>query len=250
MKDSSIRDSILTIVSIVGLIIVWKIISIIINSDIIFPPPETTFKSLIDIASSKMFWPTIVATIFRGIFALLVSCILGIIFGLIIGVSQAADTFFRPWLIIIMSTPIVSIILVALIWFHANLVPIFVAFLMIFPIIVLNVSEGIKNVDKKLVEMSQSYGVKTSRIISEIYLPSIISYLMAGIISAMGIGWKVVVTAEVLSQPTYAIGTSLQESKLYLETANVFAWTLIAILISFAFEKLIVVSRKLMFRWR
>ncbi len=84
---------------------------------------------------------------------------------------------------------------------------------MSFPIICTNVIEGIKNIDIKLIEMAKIYKIKKYRIIREIYLPSMVPFLIAAISTSFGIGWKVVIAAEVLSQPKYAIGTSLQTFK-------------------------------------
>ena len=111
-------------------------------------------------------------------------------------------------------------------------------------------SECIKNIDPKLLEMAKIYGIKRTRVIKEIYLPSIIPFLTAAISTAFGIGWKVVIAAEVLSQPKYAIGSSLQNSKIYLNINDVFAWTIIAILIGYLFERLIRLIEKKSLKWK
>jgi len=235
MKTSTLRSSLITFISILLLIFIWKTASVMVNSEIILP--EATFKDLFLIIKSESFWPTVVATIIRLLIAFLIASVLGVIVGLVTGFSNLTNALFRPFLIVIMSTPIISFILLALIWFKTDYVPIFATFLITFPIVTNNVREGVKNVDEKLIQMAKAYRVKRWRILTDIYLPSIVSYLAAAISTAIGIGWKVVVTAEVLSQPQYAIGTMLQNSKIYLETSSVFAWTLIAIILSFTFEK-------------
>lgn len=250
MKISIIKSSLATLVSLLILILFWKAISVSLNSEIILPSPESVFKEVIRIVQSSDFWPTVFTTIMRAVFAFILASILGIIVGMITGFSKSADMIVKPVLLIIMSTPIISFILLALIWFKSNNVPIFATFLMTFPIITTNVSEGIKNIDYGLIEMAKVYRICRWRILSEIYLPSIASYLTAAISTAVGLGWKVVVTAEVLSQPQLAIGTSLQNSKIYLETSRVLAWTLIAVTLSFAFEILIRILEKRLIKWR
>lgn len=250
MKDSSIKDKFVVLLSITGLVIFWGIASAVINSSVIFPSPKETFISFTNIIKIDSFWYIITSSLLRGIVAFIAACLLGIVVGIIVGVNKSADAFIKPGLILIMSTPIVSFILLALIWFKTDIIPIFVAFLMIFPIIVFNVKEGIINIDKDLIEMAKIYRVSHKNILRNIYLPSIMSYLFAGIISAIGIGWKVVVTAEVLCNPTYGIGTSLQTSRIYLDTADVFAWTFIAVLLSFIFEKFVRVMQRRVLKWR
>jgi NitT/TauT family transport system permease protein len=232
------------------MILIWKAISISLKSEIILPSPEVVFKEILIIVQSSDFWPTVCATIMRAVFAFIFACIMGIIVGIITGFSKLADLIAKPVLQVIMSTPIISLILLALIWLKANNVPIFATFLMTFPIITTNVSEGIKNVDNGLIEMAKVYNVNQWRILSEVYFPSIASYLTAAISTAVGLSWKVVVTAEVLSQPQLAIGTSLQNAKIYLETSRVLAWTLIAVILSFIFEILIRITEKRIIKWR
>ena len=250
MKSSTIKSSIATLLSLLIMLAIWKAISMRINADIILPSPESVFKDLIKIVQSADFLTTVFATIMRAVSAFLIACIAGVIVGLITGFSKLAESLVKPIMIIIMSAPIISFILLALIWFKSGNVPIFATFLITFPIITANVRAGVRNVDIGLIEMARIYKVNKWRVLSEIYLPAIGPYLMAAVSTAVGLGWKVVVTAEVLSQPQFAIGTSLQNSKIYLETSSVFAWTLIAVVLSFIFEILIRTSEKRFLKWR
>jgi NitT/TauT family transport system permease protein len=139
-----------------------------------------------------------------------------------------------------------SIILLALIWFGSELVPVFVVFLIAFPIMAINVIEGVKNIDVKLLEMAKVYNIRFVKRAKDIYFPSILPYMIAGTSNALGIGWKVAISAEVLSHPAFGVGTELYEAKIFLETGMVFAWTLVAIIVGFMLEKLLrILERKL-----
>ncbi|MCT4619461.1 MAG: ABC transporter permease subunit [Marinisporobacter sp.] len=245
-----IKNKFPTILSIFILIFTWKIISGIIASEMILPSPEVTYKSMLILIKSEDFFKTVFMTIERGMIGFFLSCTLGLGIGLLTGSNLFLEKLIEPILVVIKSTPVMSIIILALIWFRTDYVPIFVSFLVSFPIICVNVSEGIKSIDIKLLEMAKIYGVKKYRMVLEIYLPAITSYFMAGVSTAMGIGWKAVIAAEVLSQPTLAIGTSLYNSKVYIETENVLAWTVIAVILSFIFERGIRMLEKKMIRWR
>jgi NitT/TauT family transport system permease protein len=117
--------------------------------------------------------------------------------------------------------------------------PMVVGFFMCFPIIWTNTYEGIKNTDPKLLEMAHCFQVPKKEIIKGIYLPSVRPYLISGIMASIGIAWKVTVASEVISFTKNSIGRSLYESKMYAETPDVFAWTLVVVLLSFMFEYLI-----------
>jgi NitT/TauT family transport system permease protein len=153
-------------------------------------------------------------------------------------------------LVTIRSTPVISLILLALIWFDVNQVPVFIALLTMFPFICTNVIDGIRNVDENLIEMAQIYNVSQGRIIKDIYLPAISPFIFSGASSAMGFGWRAIIIGEVLSQPQYGIGTFMQNAQTYLLVDKVIAWTVIAIILSYIFENLIRFIQKKTIVWR
>ncbi len=251
MKASTIKsEKYFIFISFVILAVLWKLISFVIDSEIIFPSPESTIIRLYDLVITRDFSLILLSSLTRGLIGFIISLLLGISFGFFSGFNRYFNRMFEPFLIIIRSTPVMSIILIALIWFRSTNVPIFASFLVSFPIICLNVTEGIKNIDIKLIQMSKVYNIRRWRVAKEIYFPSILPFLLAGLSTAAGIGWKAVIAAEVLSQPDFALGTSMQVSRIYLETESVFAWTIVAIIISFFSERIIRRFEKLIVRWK
>lgn len=235
---STTRNSLITLASVVFLLVIWKLIAVVIGADIIMPAPETTIRDFANIIKSPEFWPSVGATVLRGLAGFFISCILGLGVGIAAGLSSVVYWMVQPFLTIIRSTPVMAIILLALIWFNTELVPVFVSCLMGFPIICGNIIQGIKNVDIQLVQMAHIYQVKPWRIVLELYLPSLLPFFMGGASTAMGIIWKVIIAAEILSQPVLGIGTQMQTAKTYLETARVLSWTIAIIGVSFFFESL------------
>lgn len=239
MTNSITRTSLITAASIVVMIITWYLLALMLGEEWILPTPGQTAQQLLVIVSSGSFWPVVLATIGRGLLGFLISLVLGIVLGLGAGFSKLIYWLLQPWVTVVRSTPVMSVIILAIIWFESNMVPVVVTILMLFPIIFGNVVAGIKNINQELLEMAQMYKVKPWRIVGELYLPSILPYLLAGASTAMGIAWKVIIAAEILSQPNLAIGTSLMIAKIDFATAQVFAWTVVAIVISFIFEYII-----------
>ncbi len=249
-KIKAIKNFSYTILSFCILLVIWKILSLIVNSEIIFPSPEKTFIAFINFLKLKIFYVSILSTIYRGLIGFLISFILGISFGFLAGFNNVFYKIFEPILVTIRSTPVITIILIALIWFKAENVPIFSSFLISFPIICANVIEGIKNIDIKIIQMAKIYKISKKRVFFEIYIPHILPFIVSASSTAFGIGWKVVVAAEVLSQPRIAIGTNLQNAKIYLKINEVFAWTLTAIFLAYLFEKIIRVIEKRIIYWK
>lgn len=249
MLTSTTKNRLYTIASILALLLVWKLLAVLWHQEIILPSPEVTLLKLWGVLASPDFWPSVGATVMRGLLGFLISCAAGIVLGFAAGFSAAIYWLLQPWVTVVRTTPVMSIVILAIIWFRSDIVPVFVTFLMIFPIIYGNVVAGIKNTDRQLLEMARIYRVKSSRIIFEVYLPSILPYLLAGATSAMGMTWKVIIAAEILSQPLYAVGTNLMIAKIDLETAQVMAWTVVMIVISFLFENILSAFEKRLKYW-
>lgn len=217
---------------------VWGLASLMMNREIYLPSPMSTARALLGLSVKGRFWHSILMTFIRVIAGFIISSLSGLALGIICGLNRYLYELINPLVVAIKSTPVMSLIIIALIWFQSGQVPIFVCFLMCFPIIWTNVVEGIRQVDHRLLEMARVYRVKGGLVLKEIYIPSLGPYLVAGITTALGLGWKVTVAAEVLSNPKYSIGGHLYSAKVYLESPELFAWTLVVILLSFAFEQL------------
>ncbi|MBQ8031686.1 MAG: ABC transporter permease subunit [Butyrivibrio sp.] len=118
-------------------------------------------------------------------------------------------------------------------YFHCNL------FHGSFPILYLNTLEGLKSTDVKLLEMAKVYRMPGTRLLRYIYLPQLKPFFKSAFKLAIGMSFKSGIAAEVIGQPLGTIGNGLYLSKIYLETADLFAWTIVVVLISFICEKLI-----------
>lgn len=237
------------LLSTLGFLLLWKVISIKINAEIILPPPEDVLLRLIKISQSKKFWQAVLNTSVRTVYGFTLSFTAGFIAGIACGSSKRISAALTPLISVIRAVPVMSVILIAMIWFKTDMVPVFVCFLMIFPIITANVSQGINEVDKSLIAMASAFKISKYSKLIHITIPSTIPFVLAGIRSAVGVAWKSVIAAEVLSQPIKAIGTGIQFSQMNLETAEVMAWTVLAIILSKISEfiiELIIKSRK----WR
>ncbi|MFP4024285.1 MAG: ABC transporter permease [Thiohalospira sp.] len=236
------KNKIITIISVALLIGIWKLASLFYGSELILPPPESALVATLKLFVSENFISIVGLTIFRGLIGFGISFILGIGLGILAGVNNSFNAFLKPILVTIRSTPVISLILLALIWFKVDMVPVFIAFLTMFPFICTNVIDGIRNVDSDLVEMANIYKVSHQRIIKEVYLPAIVPFIFSGASSAMGFGWRAIIIGEVLSQPRFGIGTVMQTAQTYLLVKEVIAWTIIAVIISYLFE---IVLRKI-----
>ena len=178
--------------------------------------------------------------VLQSLLRIIAGCALGIAAGSILGVltamSRVLYELFTPLLTVVRSTPVASFIILALVWIKRDNVAVFIAFLMVLPILWGNVSRGITECDRDLIEMAHIFRFSKKDMLKKIYLPSVRPYFFAGCSTALGLSWKAGVAAEVLSLPKHALGSELYYSKIYLETPTLFAVTLVVILLSVALE--------------
>ena len=121
-------------------------------------------------------------------------------------------------------------------WLNEDLVSVFIAFLMVLPVIWANISEGIARTDGQLLEMGSVFHFSRVKMLRSIYIPSVMPYFIAAVTTGIGFAWKAGVAAEVIGVPLYSIGQHLYNAKIYLETADLFAWTATVILLSMLAE--------------
>lgn len=215
----------------------WEIAALITGSELLLPGPAATAKSLFSLLVSGQFWASVAATLAR----ISAGYILGMLAGAVLGALTAGvlwlDRALAPLLGVIKATPLSSFIILVLLWLTTGMVPVFIAFLIVAPIAWANVREGARATDPTLLEMAKAYGFGRKKTIKYIYAPSIRPQFAAAATTALGLAWKAGVTAEVLASPALSIGRGLYESKLYLETPELFAWTSVIIALSMLLER-------------
>lgn len=230
------KKIILTILSISIFFILWHILYKIENHDVIVPSIQNTINELGKIIINDGFLETMFATIYRTIIGFMLSLVLGFIFGFLSGLNNSFEYFMKPYILILRSTPIVAIMLIALIWINSYNVPILVNILLCFPLIYQEVLTGVKNADKSMLEFAKVHRLSKLTILLDIYLPSVLSHVISGIFVTLSLSFKTTISSEILSLPKYGIGSSIYNAKIYLNTSEVFAWLIIIICLSFIFD--------------
>jgi len=250
MMISFIRSKRWVLAGVITLLVIWKILSLVMASGQLVPAPEETVAECVRIILSKAFVDNSSATLFRGLAGFLLAFLMALAMGLLAGMKMEIYTFLRPLLVVLRATPVIAFILLLLIWFKTDWVPVIIAVITMFPILYTNISKGIGEVDPSLKEMIQVYKVPLSERIRSLYFPSISAFLYSGISTALGFGWRAIVIGEVLSQPTLGIGSRMREAYAYFEVTKVIGWTLIAIIMSYAFDLMLSKIEKRVLRWK
>ena len=220
--------------------LIWVIVSHRVGNDFLFPSPADVSLELWHLLFEKSFWLTTLTSLLRVLWGIAISWILGTLLAYLTCTFRLLDVLLSPAIAAVKSTPVASFIILALLWMERQTLPVFITALIVIPIVWANVSEGIRDVDRGLLEVVTVYRFSMWKRLTRLYVPSVLPYFMAACKSSLGLAWKAGSAAEILATPDHSIGKELYFSKTYLETPTLFAWTLVVILLSLLIEKLLV----------
>lgn len=218
----------------------WQIVSLCVGQELLVPSPAQVLVRLSQLLQETGFWHIAAGSLLRIMAGYLAAVAAAVLLAALTSSFSFLYALVSPLLGIIKATPVASFIILALVWLRGSQIPPFAAFLMVLPIVWANVSEGICHTDAQLLEMARMFRFGRWKTVWRIYVPSILPYFMAGCTTGLGLAWKAGVAAEVLAMPRDSIGLQLYNAKVYLEIPDLFAWTLVIIVLSMLLEKLLV----------
>ena len=224
--------------AIVFALAVWQAASMLIGYEILLASPLSVLKTFAKTVVTGEFWSTIGFSTLRIVAGFLAAYACGLFFGILAGRFSWVRTLLWPFMVCIRSVPVASFIVLSLFWLRSSGLSVFVCFLACLPAVYNNVTEGLESVDKGQKEAALMLGAPWGRIVRTVYLPNIEPYLLSAASTGCGMAFKAGVAAEVVAVVSGSIGEQIYMSKVYFETAQLFAWTLVIILLSFVFEKL------------
>lgn len=220
-------------------ILVWEIFAKWIGNDILIAGPVDVAKALVKNLFEIEF--------LRAAGNSFIRISLGFLGAFLIGIFTASASWrfrilgeiFEPVVSLMKTVPVASIVILLLMWTTSKNLSIAISFMVTFPAIYFQTIEGLSSVDTKLLEMAQVYEISPWKKIWYLYRPAVLPYLAGSCRAAVGMGWKSGIAAEVIGVPDHTIGERLYMAKIYLETADLFAWTIVVLILSMIFEKII-----------
>jgi len=245
MRTSSLNEKLIpTIVSLGIFVAAWYIGALVINNEILFPGPATTLQRLFVLVGRGRIFGPLAQTVLKALAGLGLSLIVAVILGFLMGVSKSLFKIFAPIVTIIQSIPIVSWLALAIFWWGVGFrSPMYIVFLTLFPILTINIAEGVRNVDSKLVEMARVFHFTRSQVVKDIYFASAIPFLLSAMRVGIGIMWKSVAVAEFMVGTT-GLGRGIADAKASVDTQAVFAYTILLVLLGIISEKVLDILSK------
>lgn len=218
---------------------VWQLVARLVGTELLLPAPGAVIRCLGSLVVTGEFWLSALYTLARVMGGLLGGIVVGAGLAVLTHFIRWADLLLSPAVRVVRATPVVSFILLVYLWVTRANIPGVIAGLMVLPVIWGNVTAGLGAVDSQLLEMAGAYRFSRFKTIRLIYLPSVRPHLTSGVLTAFGLAWKSGVAAEVICPPQLAVGSQIQAARLALETPELFAWTIVIIVLSLALEGLL-----------
>ncbi len=198
--------------------------------ELILPAPKETFLRLSSMLFNENMWDEISITIHRALWGFFISVFIGSSLGLLAGLFATASMMSRPIVTILMGMPPIAWIVLAMIWFGmGDKTVVFTVVVASFPIVFIGALQGTRTLENNLKDMADSFNTPKRMKLLDIYFPHIFSYVFPSWIAALGMSWKIVVMAELLSTSD-GIGAALAITRSQLDTEGALALVLMLII--------------------
>lgn len=230
---------VLTCLSILLIPVAWQLLSWQMAQPQLIPSFPDLIRALLRLVYSPGFLVSIGTTCLRACVGLLLSLAAASITAFLLNRSEAIRFLFMPWLSLLRSVPVISFILLALIFLNPEMIPLLIAFLTMYPLLTENLLKGLMNRRDSWKMLARQFHLNAWNRLFQINYPQLKPYLFSGLASAVGFGWRAIIMGEVLSQCVDGIGKRMKEAQVFIDVPELIAWTLVAIVLSWLTDKLI-----------
>ncbi len=219
-------------------LLLWQLLSLRLGEVLLLPSPLSVAKRLTELSLTLGFWSSVLFSFGRIAGGFLLGLLLGAIGAAGSARFWAMREFLAPAMALIKASPVASFTILLLIWVPSRNLSAVITLLMVLPIIYTNLLAGISATDPQLLEMAELFGVGRAGKLRCIYLSQLLPFLRSACALSLGLCWKAGVAAEVIGIPAGSIGERLYQAKIFLDTPDLFAWTVVIVLMSLLFGKL------------
>jgi NitT/TauT family transport system permease protein len=232
------------------ILIAWSVISMLLPTSL-FPGPVRTTATLWGNVLDGEVAAHLTITLLRVAGGFLLAMLIGIPVGVVMGLYRRAERVLDLWVMVGLTIPSLCYTIICFIWFGLNeFATILAIAITTAPSIAINLWEGVKDVDGKLVDMARVFETSRPRVFGRIVLPQVLPYIMAASRFGLGVIWKITVLVELLGRPN-GVGFKLFYWYQLANMEQVLAWTLLFTLVMLAIE--LVIFKRLddwLFAWR
>ncbi|MCM1577983.1 MAG: ABC transporter permease subunit [Ruminococcus sp.] len=217
-------------------LILWQAGAMALGKRVLLVSPLQAARRLCELVFEEKFLPTVINSFLRIGGGFMIGLAAGTVTAALAYRFKWARALITPFMAAVKSVPVASFVILALLWIKSSGLSTLVTFLIVLPVMYSAVYEGLMNTSRELKEAADIFGIRGLKRVRFLYLPEIMPFLMSAISTGAGLAFKSGTAAEVIGQPDLTLGDMLFRAKIYLETADLFAWTAVIIILGRVFE--------------
>lgn len=249
MNENSSKRMLRKTVIVLFWLLIWQILAFWADNEILLVSPLKAIGRFGALLPKPEFWQVILHSMVRIGAGFCLGAAAGLLLAALAGRFSFLEELFSPVMTLCKTVPVASFVVLLLIWWGSAYLAVAICFLIVLPNIFISTLEGIRSTDKRLLEMAKVFRMPFRNRFFYIYRPALRPFLDSSLKLSLGMCWKSGVAAEVIGTPEFSIGEQLYFSKIHLDTADLFAWTAVIILLSMGFERVVLQLVKVFFAW-
>lgn len=237
------------LLSVLSLVGAWVLAAALLSPTVLPGPLETLAFGWRELRSGELTFHLAV-TMRRVLIAFGVSMIVGTLLGALVGVSRVLDRLLSAWLVFGLTVPRIVLFVVAYLIFGLNDTAAVAALILtVLPTVVVQLREGTKALDPKLLELSRAYRRPPLLVWRRVIFPQLLPFVVGTARGALSLAWKMVVLAELLGR-TSGIGYQIAFYFQMFNMTGILAYGLAMMVVLATIDVIFSALTQRAFRWR
>ena len=217
---------------------VWHFAALAIDNRFLLVGPWQVALRLSELVFEAHFWASIGFSLGRIVVGFVLAMLCGVILAALAAMSKYVYALLLPPINVMKSIPIASFTIIALMWVATSGLPVITAFITVVPIVFFNTYQGLVNTDRQLLDMAKVFRAPRLKVAMHVYGAHAMPHVLSAASSGLGFAFRASVAAELIGMVQNSIGFNFHTARTFLMTADVFAWTVTIVILSYAVEKL------------
>ena len=234
-----IKERLLPLLTVALVLLFWQLVAVVYGIEMIIPTPATTWERLTEVLVKSEFWTGVWNTLVRSVVAFLIAFFGALGLALLSRASKVFYKLFYPVVVMLRALPTIAVIFICYIairgWYRAVLI----ALLVIFPTLYASFYTAFMGCSGELAEVNKVYGVSKRHVLLKFIIPSVWASMYSDIVNTLSLTVKLINAAEAVTATSNSLGDMMAAAKSNFEMAEVFAYTIVAVALSYFTELVI-----------
>lgn len=249
-KTTRFRYWILFPVSFLAVLAIWSLLSYgRIVKPFFLPSPDQVFMSAIKLFTEYAYLLDIWTSLKRILWGFLLSALLGIPLGLLLGINKDFEAAIEPFVDFIRYMPVAGFIPLAILWLGiGDSQKVAIIFIGTFFQLVPMVMNSVSSIPDEFLDTARTLGARDSRIFRRVIIPYAMPDIFDSLRVSIGISWTYLVVAEIVAAGS-GIGHVIIQAQRYLKTGHIFVGIITVGVLGLATDYAFKFFKPILFPW-